>query len=206
MNDDFVIALEGMAATRTLESLPKNIFIAAQRAINRVADSGATKSRRIVRDQVNFKAQYLTGTDSSGKPRLGVSKKASADSLEAVVTGRHRPTSLATFSTGSRTPGKAGVTVEVAPGFAKFMKRAFLIRLPAGRGNTDSPGNLGLAIRLKPNEKIQNKRVMQQLSGNLYLLYGPSIDQIFPSAIDEITPELQDQLGTEFIRLLDLNL
>jgi hypothetical protein len=205
--DDYIIAIEGLSESRPLESLPKTIIQAAQRAVNRTADRTTTAARRGVREQINFAAQYLSGTDSSGRQRLGVSKRASADSLEAVITGRHRPTSLARFITGNPSIGKAGVTVSVAPGFARFMKRAFVIRLPAGRsGDVEPKSNLGLAIRLKPNEVIHNKRVMARISGNLYLLYGPSVDQAFASVREDIVPAAEQFLGTEFIRLMGLDL
>ncbi|WP_430636085.1 phage tail protein [Sphingomonas hankookensis] len=206
MAEDFVIAIEGLAATRSLESLPKNMLLAAQRAVNRTADRASTASRRGVREQINFGAQYLTGTDSTGKQRLGVSKRANAGSLEAIITGRQRPTSLARFVTGNPQPGKAGVNVSVAPGFARFMRRAFLLRLPAGRTDLETKSNLGLAIRLKPNEVIHNKRVMLRLRGNLYLLYGPSVDQVFASVREDVAPDAEQFLGGEFVRLMGLDL
>lgn len=206
MNDDFIVVVEGLAGSRSLQSLPAHIITAAQRAVNRTADRTSTAARRAIRDQVNLPAQYLTGTDGSGRPRLGVSKRASGADLEAVITGRHRPTSLARFIVGSPTPGKTGVTVAVAPGFARYMKRAFVIRLPAGRGDVDTKSNLGLAIRLKPGEVIHNKRVMLKLRGNLYLLYGPSVDQVFATVRADVAPDAQAFLGDEFVRLMGLDL
>lgn len=200
------MAVEGLADTRPLDALPRNILVAAQRAVNRTADRGATAARRIVREQVNFAAQYLTGTDSSGRQRLGVSKRASVDNLEAVITGRQRPTSLARFATGSPQVGKTGVQVEVAPGFARLMRRAFVIRLPAGKSDVETKSNLALAIRLKPGEVIHNKRVMVRLKGNLYLLYGPSVDQAFATVREDVAPDAEQFLGAEFTRLLGLDL
>lgn len=204
--DNYIVVLEGLSATRALEDLPRNMILSAMRAVNKTADRASTASRRLVREQINFPAQYLTGTDSSGQPRLGVSRRATSDSLEAVVTGRHRPTSLARFATGSPSAGKAGVSVQVAPGFARYMKRAFVIRLPAGAGNVETKGNMGLAIRLKPGEVIHNKRVMARLKGNLYLLYGVSVDQAFASIREDVAPDAQDFLGAEFSRLLGLDI
>ncbi len=206
MAEDCIIAIEGVADTRSLESLPKTILQAAQRAVNRTADRAATASRRGIRQQVNFPAQYLTGTDSSGQQRLGVSKRASAGSLEAIITGRHRPTSLARFVSGNPAPGKAGVSVSVAPGFARYMKRAFLIRLRSGSADIETKSNLGLAIRLKPGEAVRNKRVMLRLSGNLYLLYGPSVDQVFATVREDVAPDAEQFLGGEFVRLMGLDL
>lgn len=204
--EDFVVVIEGLAETRSIESLPANIIKAAYRAINATASRTSTAARRKVREEVNFPAQYLTGTDSSGQQRLGVSKKANSADLEAVITGRQRPTSLARFLVGSPQPGRLGVSVQVSPGFATFMKRAFVIRLPAGRADIETKSNLGLAIRLKPGEVIHNKRVMLKLSGNLYLLFGPSVDQVFNTVREDVSPDASDFLGAEFSRLLGLDL
>lgn len=206
MSDAYVVAVEGLSALHTLESLPKNVVTAALRALNSTADRSAAASRREVGKQVNFSARYLTGTDASGNQRLGVSKRARGTNLEAVITGRARPTMLARFVT-SGTVGKAGVRVEVAPGFAKLMKSAFLIRLPAGKGgNVETNSNLGLAIRLKPGETIQNKKQMIQLKNGLYLLFGPSVDQVFKDVAEAESIPAADFLETEFLRLIDLDL
>lgn len=199
--DTYVIAIDGLE-TRPLESLSGDILTAAARAINRTSDRARTAAARAIREQVAFPGSYLNPSEG----RLNVTSYATREKLEAVVTARTRPTMLARFAQGGAI-GKAGVTVEVAPGFAKFMKKAFLIRLPAGRkGDVDTKSNLGLAIRLKPNEVIHNKRVMQRLKGNLYLLYGPSVSQVFSTVREDIAPEISDTLGDEFIRLMELDL
>ena len=203
MSDDiYVIAVEGLADTRPLESLPQKILTAAARAINRTATRTRTRAAEQIRDEVAFQASYLNPSQG----RLVVSKKANAESLEGVISARTRPTMLARFA-GGGTPGKAGVTVEVAPGFAKYLKRAFLIRLPAGRGgDVETKSNLGVAIRLKEGEVIQNKRVMSRIRGNLYLLYGPSVDQVFKFVREDIGPETSGFLADEFSRLIKLDL
>lgn len=201
-----MVAVDGLSADRPLEALPARIVNAALRAVNATADRTSPEARRRIRAQVNFQAQYLTGTDSSGQQRLGVSQRATSGSLEAVITGRSKPTSLARFVQGSPAIGKPGVTVSVAPGFARFMERAFVIRLPAGRSDIETQNNLGLAIRLKPGEVVHNKRVMARLSGNLYLLYGPAVDQVFATVREDVAPGAEQFLGDEFMRLWELNL
>ncbi len=204
--DSYVVVIEGLGDTRPLESLPASVLLAAQRAVNRTAERTSTAARRAIREQINLPAQYLTGTDSSGRQRLGITKKASGADLEAVITGRQRPTSLARFISGAPAPGRAGVTVQVAPGFARFMRRAFVIRLPAGSGSVETKNNLGLAIRLRPDEVIHNKRVMRQVEGNLYLLYGPSVDQVFNTVREDVAPGAEAFLADEFIRLMGIEL
>lgn len=195
----YVVAIDGLG-TRPLDELPAQVLTAASRAINRTTDAARTLAARTIRQQVNFPASYLNPSDQ----RLFVADRATAQKLQAKISARTRPTMLARFASSS-TPNKQGVTVEVAPGFAKFMRRAFLIRLPAGRGgDVDTKSNLGLAIRLKPGEVIHNKHVMARLKGNLYLLYGPSVSQVFQSVRDDISPEVSDRLATEFARLMQL--
>lgn len=201
MTDAYVIAVDGLAATRTLDSIPREIAIAAYRAINKTADRTRARSARAMREQVNFPARYLSGKDG----RLAVSKKARADDLEAVVTGRHRPTSLARFST-SGTPGQQGVRVQVAPGFARFMRRAFLIRLRAGDADLDTRSNLGLAIRLRPGERPENKKKMVQMGNGLWILYGPAVSQVFRTVADDEAPGAAQYLEQEFSRLMELDL
>jgi hypothetical protein len=79
------------------------------------------------------------------------------------------------------------------------MPSAFLMRLRAGAGTADNY-NIGLAIRLAPGERIRNKRVMTQVGHNLYLLYGPSVDQVFRTVADDNAPEIATMVRDEFYR------
>jgi hypothetical protein len=183
---------------RFFELLPGNSDKAMSLAINRTASRSAVK---LARDQmykeVNFPNGYLN------KDRLEVSRYANPNSLEAALTGRDRPTSLARFSTSK--VGQKGVTVQVQKGSTRVMKRGFLVKL---RGRKDEAGqtyNEGLAIRLAPGEKIENKYkgiTSAKLGENVYLLYGPSVDQVFRGVADDIAPEVADDVTTEFFRQL----
>ena len=53
---------------------------------------------------------------------------------------------------------------------------------------------------------IQNKRVMLKLKGNLYLLFGPAVDQAFKTIRFDIAPDAERFLGDEFVRLMGLDL
>lgn len=198
--DTYVVAVDGLSALRSLESIPNEVKRAALQALNKTLDRTRTSSATEIQKQVAFPARYLSGQDG----RLQVSKRATADDLEGAITGRFRPTSLARFASSS-TPNVKGVSVEVAPGFAKFMKRAFLVRLRAGTADLDTKSNLGLAIRLKPGEQINNKHRMIKLKGNLYLLYGPSVSQVFATVAEAEAPLAADFLEREFLRLMDLH-
>lgn len=198
MNEPYVIAVQG------LNDIPSGFSGAiaenAVRAINKTIERSRASASRIMRSQVNFKASYLSRQD-----RLGVTKKATRADLEAVITGRHRPTSLAQFVRGSAVVGsrRAGVTLEVKPGLIQRLPKAFFIKLRSG--NTDGgPGNVGLAIRLPQGKKPDRAYKPTLVGKNLWLLYGPSIDQVFDDAANDISPDAAEFLEAEFLRLMDL--
>lgn len=195
MQDAYLVAVEGLSELDDISGLAPKIARYAQMAINTTARDRRSDSAKEIRQQINFPARYLSGSNG----RLTVSQKASPRRLEAAITGRDRPTSLARFAT-SRDPAasrrKGGVSVTVAPGETKFMQGAFLMNL---RG-----GNLGLALRLKPGETIRNKTQVRRVSKGLYLLYGPSVNQVFRGVAEDGAPETADKLQREFLRLLEL--
>lgn len=173
---------------------------AARLALNDVAKGpGLTLLRTAITDQVDFPAGYI------GNDKLYVSKYATGDDLEVGITARMRPTSLARFAKESLSGKRSspGVHVQVkASGGLKFMASAFLIRLRAGATLSDENFNVGLAIRLKPGQTVINKREQSgvQLSHNLYLLYGPSVDQVFREVASEHTEPVLDLVESEFFR------
>ncbi|WP_281686689.1 hypothetical protein [Pseudomonas citronellolis] len=184
---------------RYFDELPQVTTEAARLAINDTARGPAISlSREEMYDQVNFPAGYL------GSDRLFVAKFAKNNDLEAVVTGRDRPTSLARFATNP-TPGQRGVTVQVHKGHSKMMKKAFIVKLRAGRTMDGQTFNVGLAIRLAPGEKLINKTLPAEvyatsLGPNVVLLYGPSVDQVFRSVSTEVAPAVADHAVSEFYR------
>jgi len=201
MNEAYVVAVDGLSALRTLDEIPNDVKRAALQAINKTVTRTRASSARTMREQVNFPARYLSGQDG----RLAITRKATQDNLEGEITGRFRATSLARFVTSGTVGRRTGVRVEVAPGFAKFMRRAFLIRLRAGSGDVDTKSNLGLAMRLKPGERPENKKKMVQMSNGLWLLYGPSVSQVFRTVADDEAPGAADYLEQEFLRLMELD-
>lgn len=199
------VFVEGLKDLKDFADLRDDIKLAAAQAINSTAERGRTQAARDIREQVNFPAQYL---QPAGR-RLFVAKKAQRSDLEARIRARARPISLARFVVGNAQVNKPGVTVAIQPGKARFMKRAFLIRLRAGSSNIDTRNNLGLAVRLKPGETLRNKSDVRKLDRNLYLLYGPSIDQVFQArdgsgVAEDIAPDLATRLEQDFLRLMEL--
>ncbi|WP_242137021.1 hypothetical protein [Sphingomonas sp. TREG-RG-20F-R18-01] len=201
MSEAYVIAVDGLEA-RPYETLSRDLRLNMARALNKGADRARTAGARRIEAQVGFPAGYLNPSQG----RLVVRGKATRDDLEATISARVRPTSLARFAVGGTVGGRTGVEVAVEPGLAKLMKRAFLIRLKAGNADLETKNNLGLAIRLKPGERVMNKRVMKQIKGNLYVLYGPSVSQVFQTVREDISPDIADFIGEEVIRLMGLDI
>lgn len=194
-----------------LDALDPEILRVVRMSVNKGADFGRAEAARRIGRQLNLPARYISG--SGGK--LTVTSKATSTTLEAKIGARSTPTSLARYSK-DRDPRagrkKGGVTVAVKPGGARFMKRAFLIKLKAGSANIDTNYNLGLAIRLRPGEQVDNKRIRaKRLESNLYVLYGPSVSQAFintngTGVAEDVTPDILDKMENEFLRLLKVKL
>lgn len=194
---DYVVAVEGLEALGAdLEQVEDRIKKLAARAINATARKFRTESSRAIREQVNFPARFL---DSRSDGKLRLVRNATATSMEAVIRGDFEARSLARFvSPSQRRPNFRSPSVEVRPGNRERMDRAFIIGL--------SNGNLGLAIRLRPGERVENKRKMVSFSKkdrNLYLLYGPSVDQVFRSVASDVAPGAAEYLEREFTRLTE---
>lgn len=177
------------------EALPEIATKAIVLAINDSARDSDVALRRQMRKEVNFPASYL-------RSRFGVRSKASRGSLEAVIRGRDRPTSLARFVENASSDPVASkgkvLRVRVAPGRTINLKRgngdpsAFLVKL--------RNGNTGLAVRLKDGERISNSVGAKALGNNVYLLYGPSVDQVFRGVADDQTPDIQRMVSQKFFR------
>lgn len=199
----YVFAVEGLGALQSIGDIPDAVLLAARQAVNKTTDRARAAAAREIRRQVALPASYVTGANS----RLQIIKKASGADLEGIIQGRQRPTSLARFVKGSVTPGKAppqGIQVEVKPGQARFMKGAFLMKLKAGSQALDTQFNLGLAVRTKTGQKPSKAYNPMPIGKNLWLLYGPSVDQVFKSVAPDIAPDQARFLEDEFLRLMEL--
>lgn len=186
------------------QQFPKIAATAMSRAINDVvAQSGRSIIKKEMQRQVAFPHGYLDLPD-----RLKVTRYASPQRLEARLTGRDRPTSLARFAPSgtpvSRGGSRArddrprGIAVAVHPGQAKFFRGGFLLLL------NKQNGNIGFAIRTGATPpsaayKPQEFRIKGRSTG-LWLLYGPSVDQVMTTVAEEVRPELISALESEFTR------
>lgn len=211
MADQFVVVVDGLDGLSAWNDLPGKIALNAQRAVNAAAARARTSGAAEIAAQVNFPSNYLSNEGG----RFSITQYASKDNLEAVLNARFRPTSLARFATanapatGTKGSKPLGLTVEVKPGLARFMTGAFLIRLKAGTADIDTKSNLGLAIRLR-GRPLENKKFMAKaIDTGLYLLYGPSVSQIFggdEGVAEKISDPIASYLQTEFERLMDADI
>lgn len=174
---------------RFFNDLPDIAEQAAVLAINdTVQREGLTLIKKDMRDQVNFPSGYLEGE------RLRPTRFAARGRLEAVIRGRDRPTSLARFAEG-QTPENTrgqGVRVRVKRGQSELLRKAFLVRL--------KNGNLGLAVRLKAGENLRHSVGATQLAPGLFLLYGPSVDQVLRGVADDRADDIIDIVSSKFLR------
>lgn len=202
----YALVVEGLGALKMFDEIPTAIERAAIRAINKTTDRTRADAKRRALAQVAFPASYLNPSQG----RL-TSRKARRGLLEGAVSGRVRPTSLARFTKQKpQQPGQRseGVTVTVKPGVARFKRGAFLI--PLRSGASGELGNVGLAVRSEtpPPGAYKPKKIGK----NLWLLYGPSVNQVLHSArnnggvFDEAAPGALDFLNREFARQLSLEI
>lgn len=204
----YIVAVEGIQSLAEFDQLDDQIKRKASMTVNATLRKARTWGGAKMRDQINFQVSYLTG--SSGN--LKITQNATPGNPKGVLQGRGRATSLARFADKRVVPTgrQNGVTVSVKPDGARHMRNAFLVKLNAGPSFSEDNYNIGLAIRLKPGETIKNKKKMIAASktnakwANVYLLYGPSVDQVFRKVADDLTPDIGEFMETEFLRLMRL--
>lgn len=192
----FVDGLEDLE----VESLKPAIEKAAYRAVNATADRTRTASADYIYSKLNFPKNYL----APSQKRLLVTKRAKQGDLEAIITGRHRATSLARFVTGGM-PGKKGARVSIKRGSSVDLPNAFLMKLKSGVG-VETKNNLGLAIRTKRGATPDKAYKPVKISETLWLLYAPSVSQSFRYAAEIESDAAARHLQAEFSRLLALEL
>lgn len=204
MVQQFAVIVEGVYTLKDFENVDERLKLNLVRAVNKITPQVRTESRRRILSQINFPSSYLD--PSAG--RFFVSRLATQAKPEAAITARRRPTSLARFIVGTPTPNKEGVTVSVGKGRTETLRRAFVIRLRAGTADLDTKANLGLAVRLKRGESLRNKNATVKMANGLYLLYGPSIQQVFldnsgDGVAQDVSGYALDKLDAEVDRLMD---
>lgn len=171
-------------------------------ALNRIGEKARTLAKREIVAQVSLKESYVLDKLSLSKANAGnplvilattrrgyslvnydarqltrASKRARGDALRGIPAGRRQ----------------AGVSVKVGRKQArKKMPGAFLI--PRRAGQESGANGMGVFIRTGPGKK------------DIKHLYGPSVSQVFQSAIEKISAEIAPALEQEMQRLLNVEL
>ena len=181
---------------KMLQALGASVEPSAADAINDTVVFARRLGSQEIRKRINFKANYIDAG------RLAITRRAKPANLEAVVTGRDRPTSLARFSQGAPKFGRQRRPPRVrvkASGGASPIEGGFFMRLRRGNSVISAENaNIGLAIRLKEGERVKNKNDMVPVGRNLYLLYGPSVGQVYRTVSEKTSDEVAAQLANRF--------
>lgn len=197
-----VTELEGLKDIEEyLKTFPARTRKASRLAINMVvAREGLKSIRNEMMNEVAFPNGYLKGD------RLGVTQYATESNLTGVITARKRATSLARFAAPGTAIGslaRSGVSVQVKRGSRTTLKGAWLVRLNKGASLTEDQYNVGLAVRVRPGDTIRGKHSAHTswlVPGQVALLYGPSVNQVFRDVAETQSKEILDLLGDEFFR------
>jgi hypothetical protein len=187
-------------------AFPAAIASAFPIAINDAIRFGRKVAAAEITKQVAFPAGYLDEPE-----RLYVAQFATAANPSAVVAARGRGTSLLRFALGGPTPESTrgagvkkgqpqrrgpGVTIMVKPGVVKTIPEAFVVQL--------NNGNMGVAVKLKDGHfpvQLNKQKIVGVLAKNdLYILYGPSVDQVFRTVAQDVSAEVTSELAAEFRR------
>lgn len=184
------------------ERQPEIADQAARLAVNFAIRRANTLSRRDMQSQINFKSAYLGSANDKNAP-LRFVKLAKPGDNEAILGARPRATSMARFAVSPIQFGKQTrpVRVRVKKGRTRVLKKAFFVRLRRGASLTQDNYNVGLAVRLKPGERIENKREGGfQVGPGLGILYAPSVQQVFENTSEEVAEVITIDLEGEFLR------
>lgn len=200
--DQFAFFVEGLDSLKgNLDELARGLLVNGSRSINDTLTFMRAEGQRIMQTEILFPSGYL----NPAAGRLTVSRTASPDNLEGAIRGRQRPTSLSRFSIGAK--GTPPIVAVRAGRGGKLMKHAFLLSLRSG--NSETRGNLGLALRVKKGQRVTGSHGSPvEISPGLFLLYGPSVDQAFRNLIErdnKFSDEAADHLELTFRRLTGLS-
>ena len=164
--------------------------------VNDTVDFAFDRSKELILDDVMFPSGYLElGNNFQIKQRATESKPV------ASITARHRATSLARFVVGSPQPyARGGVKIRIRRGGATHMRNAWVTGL--------NKGNRGVATRVRPGGTIPGRKkgtrglpvLRKDERGTTYLLYGPSVNQVFEDVSGDVKPEVAEYMSDQFFR------
>lgn len=215
------VSVDGLGDVSDLISgLPEQVSKAKELATIGATRFAFAESSRKIRREIRVTPEYL-GSAANGGNRLKISYAFEGSARIGVIKGRKRATSLARFILGGVTFGapKGGTRIQVKPGGrvqtgvavrggSRSVAPVFAVKLNKGKSLTEDNYNVGLAVRLKPGEILQRKTehkdslLRADKHGEVALLYGPSINQVFYDVAPEIAPSVGNKLEDEFLRQL----
>lgn len=167
-------------------------------ALNATIDYARKIGGDAILDQVLFPPGYL---DLDG--RFAITERATVGNPRAAVLARQRTTSLARFVTSAPPPLKKGVVaVRVKRGGGGSL-RAYMAPLKSG--------NVGVALRVKAGESLAGRTggtaglpvLREDKWGTVYLLSGPSVNQVFYNVADDIDDKVESHLVDQFVTLYE---
>lgn len=197
------VNLEGIAGlARYVERFPAVVEKAAALAVAEGGRFAFRESSKEIRSQVAFTRDYIGGEKSGGN-RLKIERGTRGGDPFVRIVGRDRPTSLARFVRGTITKGKP-VRLMVKPGRITSIPGAFPVRLRRGKTLTEDNFNQGLAIRLPRDAALRERKKgtsgLPEIFPNVFLLYGPSVAQVFNSVSNDVKPRISRKMASEFTR------
>lgn len=176
--------------------LEKYPAVAKQAALLAVSDT-AQWARTYVKRTASLAVRLPPEVMSGGKFTVKVDRKA----MSATVSASKNVMGLSRFVTSERKAGAkypstkikigGGVKQWGHPG-VKGGDYAFLIPTPNGAD--------GVALALRTKTPPRNTRAARKIGRDLYLLYGPSLDQIFGRYMPTLVPRVETYLQAEFAR------
>lgn len=167
---------------------------AAKLAVGDAAEWGRNLSKREMVSAVNLPADALAGR------RFRISQRPTTANPEAVISADNNPLGLSRFVVSQKARGAAHPKVRILVGGATKSfsdpdikgSYSFLIPTPGGADG------VGLALRTK--EPLRNSSAARKIGRDLYLLSGPSVNQMFGQLMPTIVPRVEAKLQTEFAR------
>ena len=167
---------------------------AAKLAVGDAAEWGRNLSKREMVSAVNLPADALAGR------RFRISQRPTTANPEAVISADNNPLGLSRFVVSQKARGAAHPKVRILVGGATKSfsdpdikgSYSFLIPTPGGADG------VGLALRTKA--PLRNSRAARKIGRDLYLLSGPSVNQMFGQLMPTIVPRVEAKLQTEFAR------
>lgn len=195
-------SFEGLDEMREyITAFPNRTRRAARLAINTTINrKGMKLVQDAMYDDIAFPKNYLKGD------RLFVNQLATEGNLVGSILGRKRATSLARFAAPGTPIGsqaRAGVRVMVSRGASVRLANAWLVRLRRGASLSEDNFNVGLAVRVQPGETVYGKKSSHSswlVPGQVALLYGPSVNQVFKDVAEENGQQVLDLVSDEFFR------